>query len=206
VTALVIVAAHSLVGHKEYRFIYPAIVLLAVQAGIGLAALVECARAMPSGAGRWRSLARHVVPVVAAGSWCALSLMTSTGPVLAAFRHRSHDYILAASFVAHDASSCGIGMYGANAWSWFGGYSYLHRPVPMYWPKDGSELARTAPAFNILLYSTGSGAPAPTIPAGFVKERCFGEACLARRPGRCETAAPTPLPFPESLAGLLPHR
>ena len=114
-TALVIVAAHSLIGHKEYRFIYPAIVLLAVQAGIGLAGLVECVREK-LGFGRWRMLARRTVPVLAAGLWCALSLTTWTGPVLAAFRNRAHDYLLAASAVAHDPSLCGIGMYGADAW------------------------------------------------------------------------------------------
>jgi len=205
-TALVIVAAHSLIGHKEYRFIYPAIVLLAVQAGIGLAELVECGREALGGSGQWRGLARHSVPVLAAGLWCAVSLTTWTGPVLAAFRNRAHDYIVAASVVAHDPSLCGIGMYGANAWSWFGGYSYLHRPVPMYWPKNGAELATTAPAFNVLLYSTGFGNPRPIIPAGFATQTCFGEACLARRAGRCETAAPTPMPFPESLAGLVSHK
>lgn len=206
VAALVIIAAHSCIGHKEYRFIYPAIVLLAVQAGIGLAGLVEWAREQLGGFRRWRMLARHAVPVLAAGLWCTLSLTVWTGPVLAAFRHRSHDYILAASFVAHDTPSCGIGMYGADAWSWFGGYSYLHRPVPMYWPNNGAALERLAPAFNVLLYSTGFGSPEPVIPTGFAKQRCFGEACIARRAGQCATAAPTPMPFPAPLAGLAPHR
>ncbi len=37
VVAIVILAVHSVIGHKEYRFIYPAIVPLTALAGIGLA-------------------------------------------------------------------------------------------------------------------------------------------------------------------------
>ena len=41
--ALVIVAVHSGFAHKEYRFIYPAIVLITVLAGLGLAQLTQWA-------------------------------------------------------------------------------------------------------------------------------------------------------------------
>jgi hypothetical protein len=39
--ALVIVASHSLIGHKEYRFIYPGLVLLVMAAALGLARLIQ---------------------------------------------------------------------------------------------------------------------------------------------------------------------
>lgn len=45
-TALVILAVHAAVGHKEYRFIYP-LVLLAMLSGIGLAEIVSwCANSL----------------------------------------------------------------------------------------------------------------------------------------------------------------
>ena len=204
-TALVIIAAHSLIEHKEYRFIYPAVVLIAVQAGIGLAGLVERLEEQLAGSGRTPLLASWTVPVVAAGLWCGLSLAAWTGPVLTKLRQRGHDYILAASFVAHDTSVCGIGMYGRSAWGWYGGYSYMHRPIPMFWRKEASELAAAAPAFDVLLYSIGSGFSEPAMPPGFTKERCFGEACLAGRSGQCAPLPMTPLPFPPPLAGLAPQ-
>jgi hypothetical protein len=43
VDAVVILAVHSGVGHKEYRFIYPAIVPLTVLAGVGLAQMASWA-------------------------------------------------------------------------------------------------------------------------------------------------------------------
>ena len=206
VAALVIVVSHSLIAHKEYRFIYPAIVLLAVAAGVGLAGLVASAREQLGMSSRWRIVARHAVPVLAAVLWCAVSLTTWTRPALAALRLQSRDYLRAASFVAHDTPPCGIGLYGAETWGWFGGYSHLHWPVPMYWPKNSAELTAAARGFNLLLYSTGPSAPTPVIPPGFARERCFGEACLARRAGQCDAAPPTPMPFPQPLAGLVSHR
>lgn len=199
-TAMVIVLAHSLIAHKEYRFIYPAIVLLAVQAGIGLAGLTESIRDRIGEPARWRSFGRLAALVLAVGAWCALSLVTWTGAVLASFRHRAHDYLLAASYVAHDPTPCGLGLYGSTAWSWYGGYSYLHRPLPMFWPKDRFELEKLAPAFDVLLYSTGNFLPRPVIPDAFAKVTCFGEACVARRVGICLAAPPMPMPFPAPLA------
>lgn len=197
--ALVVVAAHSLIAHKEYRFVYPAVVLLAVQAGIGLGGFACSLREWIDEPGRRPRLGRPAV-IAIAGLWCVLSLLTWTRPVLAAFRHRAHDYIVAASHVARDPKLCGLGLYGGTAWSWYGGYSYLHRRVPIFWPKDPAELQRLAPAFDVLLYSTGQFAPEPVIPKGFVHESCFGEACVARRAGTCAAAPAMPMPFPAPLA------
>src|SRR4029077_15102598 len=41
--AVAIVAVHSGVAHKEYRFIYPAVLLIMVLAGLGIAQLTEWA-------------------------------------------------------------------------------------------------------------------------------------------------------------------
>ena len=61
---------------------------------------------------------------------------------------------MAASFAAQIPGLCGIGLYGEHGrdWVWYGGYSQLHRPVPMYWPADEAELAANAPAFDTLLW------------------------------------------------------
>jgi hypothetical protein len=75
----------------------------------------------------------------------------------------------------------------------------------MYWPEDSAELASTARSFDILLYTTERH-PAPVMPPGFAKQKCFGEVCLARRGGTCDAAPMMPMPFPDPLAGLAPRR
>lgn len=194
--AAVIVAVHSSIGHKEYRFIYPAILLVAVLAGIGLAQLAAWAAERLAARGLRPVIARYAATGLALSCWCALSWQVWTGPALALARQRGHDMLTAALFVAHSPAVCGIGLYGLDGadWVFYGGYTYVHRALPMYWPKDAAEFARLAPGFDTLL----STKPPPE--AGFVTERCFGEVCMARRPGGCTPVPMQPMPFPPPLA------
>lgn len=194
--AAVILAVHSSIAHKEYRFIYPAILLVAVLAGVGLAQLAAWA-AEWLGARRVRpSIARWAATALASFCWCALSWQVWTQPAFALLRHRAHDNLVAASFVAHTPAICGIGLYGLDGTDWvsYGGYTYFHRALPMFWPKDAAEFARLAPGFDTLLYTK----PPPA--AGFTTGRCFGEVCVARRPGGCTPLPMQPMPFPAPLA------
>lgn len=50
--AVAIIAEHSVIGHKELRFIFPAIVLLVILAGVGLAGLGPAGAWQPRGARR----------------------------------------------------------------------------------------------------------------------------------------------------------
>ena len=51
------------------------------------------------------------------------------------------------TLVARMPALCGLGLYGSEGrdWAGYGGYTYLHRPLPIYWPADFSELASQAP-------------------------------------------------------------
>ena len=120
------------------------------------------------------------------------------GATLAAHRERMHDNLVAASFVAHGPAPCGIGLYGLHGEDWeaYGGYTYFHRPAPMYWPKDETALAAAADAFDALLYTK----PPPTA-LGFAAQQCIGEVCIARRNGGCRSAPMEPLPLPDPLIG-----
>jgi hypothetical protein len=103
---------------------------------------------------------------------------------------------------AHDMPGiCGVGLLGKNAWVRFGGYTYLHRPLPMFWPRDEAELAATAAGFNTLLYDR-----APLPPGlGFSPVHCDGRICVARRAGGCEALPPPALWFPPQLGGAVPN-
>ena len=81
----------------------------------------------------------------------------------------------------------------------YGGYTYLHRPVPMYSPRNAVDLAATAPAFDTLLYTA---APPPEL--GFATLACFGKTCVARRPGGCVPQPVPAMPFPQGVLALRP--
>jgi hypothetical protein len=194
-TAFAILAFHSAIAHKEYRFIYPAIVLLMMLAGIGLGELVSWGTLWLRNHATERLAS--VVPAAAVAGWAALALFAWTGPTLAALRHLAHDTLSAASFVAHLPATCGIGLYGlgGNDWVAYGGYTYFHRPVPLYWPKDEAALTALAPGFDTLV-STGAR------PEGFQSEplQCFGEVCVWHRSGGCSPLPMLAMPLPDPLA------
>ena len=124
-----------------------------------------------------------------------------SGETLGGLRQRAHDE-LAAMLLVHDMPTiCGVGLYGEEAWVRYGGYTYLHRPVPMYWPKDEAELTASAAAFDTLLYD---GAPPPQL--GFAPVRCVGRICIARRAGGCEPREMARMWYPERLRAMAPAK
>lgn len=198
--AAVIVAVDSLIPHKEYRFIYPAAVLLMVLAAIGLAELAWSAAERLSRRGIHRRAAAAMCAVAAAGAWAVVAYGASASGVLAPLRQRAHDELTAMSFVRGLPRLCGVGLYGEEAWVRYGGYTRLHRPVPMYWPKDESALTADAPGFNVLLYD--EVAPPPQL--GFAPVGCFGKVCVGQRPGGCEARATPQMWFPPQLRAAAP--
>jgi hypothetical protein len=71
----------------------------------------------------------------------------------------------------------------------------------MYWPKDASEFAIAAPAFDTLIYTA-----APPTDLGYKPLQCFGEVCVARRSGSCRPQPMAAMPFPNAVAGLAPPK
>lgn len=200
-TALVIVAVHSAIPHKEYRFVYPAVMLAMVLAAIGLAQLAAWGRQWLHGRGVRPGVAAALCAAVMAGWWSVISYGAWSGGAIAGLRNRAHDELMAMSFVRKMPVPCGIALYGENAWVRYGGYSHLHRPVPMYWPKDETELRAAAAAFDTLLYDS---APPPEL--GFNQMQCFGQICVGRRPGRCDPQPPPEPWFPERLRATTPTK
>jgi phosphatidylinositol glycan class B len=198
VVAVVILAVHSGIGHKEYRFIYPAIVPLTVLAGVGLAQMASWGRHWLIGRRRIRNRSRRHQRRFGRG-------LAGRGVVPGLERRhpqRMHDKLVAASFVAHGPAPCGIGLYGLHGEDWgvYGGYTHFHWPAPMYWPEDEAALTTAADTFDTLLFTDP---PPPAL--GFTTRQCVGEVCIAQRAGGCRTVPMTPLPLPDPLVELTGH-
>jgi GPI mannosyltransferase 3 len=202
VVAVVILAVHSSIGHKEYRFIYPAIVPLTVLAGVGLAQMASWGRHWLIGRGVSVTAAAATSAALAVAWWGVASFQVWNGATLRAHRQRMHDKLVAASFVAHGPAPCGIGLYGLHGedWGGYGGYTHFHWPAPMYWPEDETALTTAADTFDTLLYTD----PPPPV-LGFTTRQCVGEVCIAQRAGGCRTVPMTPLPLPGPLVELTGH-
>ena len=91
--------------------------------------------------------------------------------------------------LSHDKTLCAVALY-KNAWTWSGGYTYLHRNVPIYLFSDESALEKLAPSFNALVTSE----PLPEHHDGFKVAQCWDSrhlwnvpmtVCLYQRPGGC---------------------
>ena len=199
VATLTILAVHMGVAHKEYRFIYPAVVLMSVLAAIGLAELARQGARWLAERGLRQAVAAALAAVLLAGIWGAIALGVWSNGALALLRGRDHDELMAISFVRDLATPCGVGLYGDEAWVRYGGYTWLHRPVPMFWPKDETTLAQATGAFDTLVIDRP-----PPASLGFQTLRCFGEICVIRRPGQCEARPMSTMWFPEPLRGSEP--
>ena len=199
VAAIVVVLVHSAIAHKEYRFIYAAILMAMMLASIGMAQLAYWATQWLSRQGVAQIMAAAACVGVLSAGWGALAYNVWSGETLTVLRQRDADELRAITFVRDLPAPCGIGLYGDEAWVRYGGYSYLHRAVPLFWPKDEPALAATAAAFDTVLYKN---APPPRF--GFTPSRCFGEVCVARRAGGCDARPEPQIWFPERLRALAP--
>src|SRR6202043_2663253 len=134
VVAIAILGVHSGIAHKEYRFIYPAIVPLTVLAGVGLAQMASWGRERLIGRSMPVTAAAATSAALAVAWWGLASLQVWNGATLDAHRQRMHDKLVAASFVAHGPAPCGIGLYGLHGedWGFYGGGTPFHPPGPRY--------------------------------------------------------------------------
>ncbi len=213
--AAVTLVLHAAVPHKEIRFIYLALAVLPILAGLGAAALL---RALAGRLGGW--LAPACVPVLlvlaALASW-----YNATGPALAGRWSFNRAHVEAFLAAGRQADLCGLGARDMRLID-SGGYAYLHRDVPLLFqqfdpsivldgarvplrfavmrhgaPVDqapGAAFAMAAGRFNYLVGETDGGL------AGFRRVACFQDAsradkpplCLFRRDGGCAERGVSP--------------
>ncbi|BAT61779.1 alg9-like mannosyltransferase family protein [Variibacter gotjawalensis] len=180
--ALAIIVTHSLIPHKEYRFVFPATVCLAIVAALSSADLLRAA------------LRKNMLPFDAFAATrlaCLIWLVTSASLFVSpSFREPRTDRApFDAQFeIAKVPELCGL-LVHLHHWTEFGGQAYMHRAVPLYFIPISSQVADTTPAYNVILtrrYAVSQ------MPKDYTLQRCFdsdqGEAsnaCILKRAGTC---------------------
>ncbi|MDE2516153.1 MAG: hypothetical protein KGL12_09025 [Rhodospirillales bacterium] len=207
-TAAAILIEHSLIAHKEYRFIFFTLMSMPILISLGMARLCGWLARL-RGAGRAAmTIAMLSLLVLQGVNWDRMLQISAT--------YWHHDTAVLALFqAAHDdPATCGLGVRSLG-WQRTGGYSYFNRNLPIYYSRfdpaqrlpgssavlrsvvvlrghaltqyPGAALARHSAAFNTLIAAAGHGLP------GFVPRFCRTNVtrsgamplCLYTRPGPC---------------------
>jgi hypothetical protein len=193
VSAFVIVFVHSFIAHKEYRFVYPAVLLLSIAAGIGA---TDAVRLVSHGwRDRMRTPANPAIVVICTACWAILAFVNLIGRDYDKHWDRAHDSVEASLYVSKMHDVCGIALNRVGNYE-SGGYTYLHQRVPLYWGGDKSwTLMQKTQAFNVMIYMPKGASARATLPprSGYRIVARFGDVDVLRRPGGCQ---PLPLPKP----------
>jgi phosphatidylinositol glycan class B len=173
--ALIILASHSVLAHKEARFLYPLIPIVVTLAALGVAEIVSEFTL------RNRSVRSSMITIATGLLVCALASFL----LAPRFRYwaKNSGAIVAFDRLSHESGLCGLGIY-AVPWFDTGGYTHLHRNVPIVPVSDASGLTTNAAVFNMLI----APVEVSDLPAGFRRMECWNGICLHKRSGVC--AAP----------------
>ena len=189
--ALVVIANHSALPHKEYRFVLVAVVLLIFLAAIGSVDLADWLIARMRPWARRLSRAGHVIALVAV--WGAMSLMVGFGAPFNGFWNSGHSLLGSLILAGQRPELCGLAIYrppGVPSVA----YSALNRPVPILLfagSKASATLAANQRRFNSILTADQNGRE---LPGSFKFHQCFTSVdgqkglrhfCIFTRPGPC---------------------
>ena len=174
--AVVHLAFHSLVAHKEYRFILASCALIVILSALGSADLL---RRVPR--------RRLVVGTAAAMlAWTGASVMLATGNFRPSWAMEA-DLADALDRAGRPEKTCGLALYRPRA-TVAGSYALYRRATPIYVFTDPAEAVAHKAAFDVVL--TGPR-HARELPGEYRLEGCGvpgttdAPSCVLRRPGGC---------------------
>lgn len=176
-TAAVILASHSAIPHKEYRFVFVCAPILVIAAGFASVDLLSRHSLFTA--------RRTLLASLLAAFWTGCSFAAAAGQDWQGLWLRQTEKVAAFRLLAASPGLCGL-LLDEVSWQETGGYAALHRDVPIYQFGDGE--ARELPssdAYNYVLSRKG-GAARP----GYETVQCFAsttryDVCVSRRPGAC---------------------
>jgi GPI mannosyltransferase 3 len=199
--AFVNIAFHSLIGHKEYRFIFLSVALLVIIAALGSVDWIAMLRTGP----KWR---RCSVPIIASGWVCISAVLAMTGS-MPAYWTRGIGAAKLTSTLRADPSMCGLALYDVPVFLMPGRDRLVGR-ARLYALYSSDPLAagrltaiapKASPAFNrILVYRSME----QELPSNFTERGCEtvsgAEVCTFARDGGCDAEAASSFEINDVLA------
>jgi phosphatidylinositol glycan class B len=179
VVGAVILLTFSLVGHKEDRFIYPAIPLVFILCGIGTGEIINNWRVRTRGRKHW------VINAVALSLWACTALYVGAWPAMAVRFQKGAGTLSAIHLINGDPSICSVAVDPPSGW-WRTGLIRFRQDLKLY--ELGDPPLAGPQAYNAILSLPAASRGAEYRSAGFVPAGCFtaGErACLFRRASLC---------------------
>ena len=174
--ALIVLVSHSMIGHKEIRFIYSVFPIVVTLAAIGLMEIVRYFTSKSKNP----ALVRNATIVSALTFCCLLSYWSIP---LFPYWQKNAVGIAAFNRLSRDPAVCGVADY--ELWYSIGGYAHLHRDIPILLIANEHILRTEESAYNALL-AKRSGF---TSTMGFKPAECWPNGCLYTRPGPCAPPA-----------------
>jgi hypothetical protein len=186
--AIAIVLTHSILAHKEYRFIYPALVILIILAGLGTAQIVKLWFL------RWSSSwGKFIAVLLCLGLWTSTSAVLAgrfniytelSWPMLWTNTSGTHwnaqsSNLLALQKLSQEKRLCGVALWDIH-WALSGGYTYLHRDVPIFLIEKAQDFDTQKENFNYLV------ANIPVKQQDYTSQQCWGNTCIYKREGDCK--------------------
>jgi len=187
----IFVLLHSAIPHKAFRFLLPVMPLMLCVSAVGLASLLARRET-------WKFGPAVVTGLLALGFIRAARAATyerfgqyagTTGASGSVWDTEEEPNLLLAD-AAGQSDLCGVLMLGVRA-AFTGGYSYLHRHVPLLYRFQACDEAKAA---NYVIAATSNG----NIPPAYHLVRTRRGYGLYRRAGSCETK---PTDFRDALDG-----
>jgi hypothetical protein len=210
--AVVDLAFHSLIGHKEYRFIFLSVAIFVIIAALGSADWVirwmRPTQVRPSWRTKFWPQTSWTLPVAAAGWTLVSAALAATGTMPANWMSGTQAAQLSLQ-LRDDPALCGLALYDVP-FVVLPGHDRLVGRSPIYAFRPDDPAARSditamtrqaAPAFNRILSRRDT---AGALPAGFARRDCASiegdETCIFARGGSCDAAAATPFVLNDVLS------
>jgi phosphatidylinositol glycan class B len=183
----VILITFSVVGHKEDRFIYPAIPLVFILCGTGTSEIVR----------QWRNRApdrmRWMVTAAAIGFWGGAAVYVAFGATMLDRFQKGGGTLSAIGVVNGDPAICSVAVDPASSW-WRTGLVRFRPDINLY--ELGNRSLAGPQAYNAILALPSAKRIEEYRSAGFVAAGCFPAdelACLFRRATICNSKIGVPL-------------
>lgn len=176
--SLIILVSHSMIAHKEIRFIYPVIPLIVILAALGI---VEIRNDFNNALKNPVLSAR--VSIGLGLAFCAL--MSFWLSPRFDYWAKDSGSLVAFDHLSRDPGACGVALYGVpRLWLNTGGYTHLHKSVPIFMIPNEQLFTKEMPTFNAVVTDQAD----ISLKGGFNLVSCWNGVCLYQRAGGCQAS------------------